>query len=185
MEVPKPEAALKELLRGRSEYDSDVPTTLAACSLERTSLPASLADAPWVEDLLDEEARRYLQCPEQMLNPDHECPEDFSPYWDPSLRRSPKLYKKFIQMLHQAGYLTYTLHPKGYCGVFFVKKSDGQKIRMILDSRGTNARFRPPLGWTFSHPTALHGSSSRFLTTCRQAPTLTASTWSSFVSASP
>ena len=37
-EIPKPEAALKALLRGRSEYSSDEPTTLAACSLARISL---------------------------------------------------------------------------------------------------------------------------------------------------
>ena len=36
--VPEPEAALKELLRGRSEYGSEPPTTLATCSIERISL---------------------------------------------------------------------------------------------------------------------------------------------------
>ena len=38
-QVPKPEAALKVLLQGRSEYGSEAPTTLAACALERISLP--------------------------------------------------------------------------------------------------------------------------------------------------
>ena len=41
---------------------------------------------------------------------------DFEPYWDPSLRRNTKLYRKFLLMLDKAGYLTYTLNPKGYCG---------------------------------------------------------------------
>eukprot|EP00435_Cladocopium_sp_Y103_P072980 s29_g42.t1 len=78
--VPAPEAALKVLLQGRSEYGSELPTTLAACDLERISLPRSLLGAPLAEDLLDEDARRYLQCPEQMLRPEAEvCLEEFHP----------------------------------------------------------------------------------------------------------
>ena len=52
--VPGTEAALKELLRGRSEYGSEAPTTLATCSIERISLPASLHGAPAVVDIVDE-----------------------------------------------------------------------------------------------------------------------------------
>ena len=146
-EIPKPEAALKALLRGRSEYSSDEPTTLAACSLARISLPESLHDAPAVESVLDDEARHYLQSPEHMLKPGCETGlGEFQPYWDPLLRRDAKLYKKFIQKLNQAGYLVFTQNPKSFCGVFFVRKSDGRKIRMIIDARGTNSMFRPPPG---------------------------------------
>ncbi|CAE7489577.1 unnamed protein product, partial [Symbiodinium natans] len=146
-EIPKPEAALKALLRGRSEYYSDEPTTLAACSLARISLPESLHDAPAVESVLDDEARHYLQSPEHMLKPGCETGlGEFQPYWDPLLRRDAKLYKKFIQKLNQAGYLVFTQNPKSFCGVFFVRKSDGRKIRMIIDARGTNSMFRPPPG---------------------------------------
>ena len=138
--IPTPEAALKALLRGRSEYSSEEPTTLAACSLARISLPA-------VESLLDEEARQYLQCPERMLKPGCETGlAEFEPCWDPLLRRDTKLYKKFIQKLNKAGYLVFTQHPKRFCGVFFVRKSDGHKIRTIIDARGTNEMFRPPPG---------------------------------------
>ena len=138
--VPGTEAALKELLRGRSEYGSEAPTTLATCSIERISLPASLHGAPAVVDIVDEEARRYLQCPEQMLK--EYVSDDFQPYWDPLLRRDGRMYKKFIRMLDKAGYLQYTQRPKSMCGVFFVKKSDGQETRLILDARGTNRMFR-------------------------------------------
>ncbi|CAE7471367.1 unnamed protein product, partial [Symbiodinium pilosum] len=89
--VPTPEAALRELLRGRSEYSSDVPTTLAACSLERISLPASLDGAPRVEELLDGEARRYLQ-------------------------RNTKLYRKFLLMLDKVR-LSMTLTWRGFGSV--------------------------------------------------------------------
>ncbi len=146
-QVPKPEAALKVLLQGRSEYGSEAPTTLAACALERISLPGSLKDAPYAADLLDVGTRRYLQCPEQMLRPEAElCLEEFHPYWDPMLKNRQRMYKKFIQKLHAADYLVYTQSPKSFCGVFFVKKSDGKKIRMIIDARGTNRLFKEPPG---------------------------------------
>ena len=145
-QIPRLEAAFSELLQGRSEYSSDQPTTLAACVLERISLPQSLEGAPAVEDILSEEARRFLQSPEQMLREESTDLSDFQPYWDPLLRGSTKTYKKFIKMLHKAGCLTYTQRPKGFCGVFFVRKSDGQKIRMIIDARGTNKMFKEPPG---------------------------------------
>lgn len=134
------------LLRGRSEYGSDRPTTLAVCRLERISMPQSLVGAPLAEDLLSGDARRYLQDPKQMLKAEHEIePEVCCPYWDPQLRGDARLYKRFVKKLHFAGYLTYTQNPKAFCGVFFVKKSD-DKIRMIIDARNTNRMFREPPG---------------------------------------
>ena len=144
--VPTPEAALSALLRGRSEYGSDPPTALATCSLERISLPENVANAPSVESLLDESALRYLQCPEHMLKPEGEGALDFQPYWDPLLRKDASLYKRFIRKLDKAGFLVYTLRPKCRCGIFFVKKSDGKRLRMIVDARGTNTLFRAPPG---------------------------------------
>lgn len=146
--IPKPEAALKALLRGKTEYDCSVlPTTIAACSLERISIPESLGDAPSALSLLDGDALRYLQCPEQMLKDDENRDEEiFQPYWDPLLKNDKRIYRKFIQKLHSADYLVYTQKPKGKVGVFFVKKSDGVKIRMIIDARGTNQKFKTPPG---------------------------------------
>lgn len=66
-QVPRLEAALVSLLQGRSEYGSDRPTTLAVCNLERISMPQSLTNAPMAEDLLCDDARRYLQGPKQTL----------------------------------------------------------------------------------------------------------------------
>ena len=71
---------------------------------------------------------------------------DFQPDWDPFLRGDSRIYKKFIKMLHKAGYLTHTQQPKGFCGVFFDKKSDGQNKRMIIDARGTNRLLKEPPG---------------------------------------
>lgn len=78
--VPTPEAALDALLHGRSEYGSELPSTLAACSLGRISLPESLRGAAPAADLVDEEARRYLQCPEQMLRCNDEDNSLFQSY---------------------------------------------------------------------------------------------------------
>ncbi|CAE7655449.1 unnamed protein product [Symbiodinium sp. KB8] len=129
-----------------TEYGSALPTSLATCSLERISLPEDVSDAPPVESLLDEETRRYLQCPKHMLMPDAQGASDFQPYWDPLLRRDYSLYKRLIRKLDKAGLLVYTDTPKSFCGIFFVKKSDGVRLRLIVDARGTNRLFKAPPG---------------------------------------
>ena len=104
---------------GRSEYGSELPSTLAACSLERISLPESFRGAPPAADLVDEEARRYLQCPEQMLRCNDEDNSLFQSYWDPLLRNDARLYKRLLQT--QGGVL-FDLHPgaKVYGGGIFL-----------------------------------------------------------------
>lgn len=145
--IPTPEAALRELLRGRSEHSTpDVPLALAPFNLGRVSLPHTLADAPFAADLLEGHARQYLDVPEQMLRPDPPCEEVFRPYWDPRLLNDKGAYRSLIRRLHKLGYLRYTTQPKGEVGIFFVWKSDGEHIRMILDARGPNRVFRDPLG---------------------------------------
>ena len=144
--IPSPEAALRELLKGRSEYHQpDVPVALAPYSLERISLPESLVGLPEATDLLPESARQYLQGRELMLR--EEPPEEQSPpYWDPVLKRNKKHYRQFIQKLHSIGFLQYTQKPKNQVGVFFVHKSDQKRIRLIVDARSTNALFKDPPG---------------------------------------
>ena len=68
------------------------------------------------------------------------------PYWDPVLARSQKHYKEFIRKLHSIGMLQYTTTPKNEVGVFFVHKSDGERIRLIVDARSANVKFREPPG---------------------------------------
>ena len=64
---PSCEAALQELLKGRSEYSSDGPTTLAPFKLDLISLPASLKDCPEAEHLLGNDDCLYLKEQERML----------------------------------------------------------------------------------------------------------------------
>lgn len=140
-----PEAALKSLLQGRSDYhEPATPIALAPFNLELISLPASLKEAPHAEDLLPENDRLYLKEQERMFRPDHVSHEFFKPYWDPALKHSPHKYRSFIQKLHSIDYLRYTLHPVEMAGIFFVKKSDGRRIRMIVDGRGANLRLKDP-----------------------------------------
>ena len=60
------------------------------------------------------------------------------------MRGSVNEYPKFIQNLHGIGYLDYTNEPRDRAGVFFVKKSDGIKQRLMIDGRRANARLVEP-----------------------------------------
>ena len=138
------EAAFRELLHGNvSQYEA-AGTTLASFKLERVSLPESVRASPQVAELLDSDARQYLKDPERMLRPECESDCDIVPFWDPQLRQCPRKYKSLIQKLHAIGYLAYTLNPRGRAGIFFVRKSDGVKQRLIVDARRANARFGEP-----------------------------------------
>ena len=140
-----PEAALKSLLHGRSDYHEPAcPIALAPFDLDLISLPATLKGAPRAEDLLPEDDCRFLKEQERMFRPEHESFEFFKPYWDPALKHCPRKYRSFIKKLDSIDYLRYTLNPVEMAGVFFVKKSDGKRIRMIIDGRGANQRLRDP-----------------------------------------
>lgn len=144
--VPAPEAALRELLKGRSDYQQpDIPVALAPYRLERVSLPTSLHGLPQAEELLPDDTRRYLQGEELMLK-DGAIEDAPRPYWDPVLAKSQKHYKEFIRKLDSIGMLQYTQKPKNEVGIFFVYKSDRQRIRLIVDARSANVRFKDPPG---------------------------------------
>eukprot|EP00438_Fugacium_kawagutii_P003618 Skav206459 [mRNA] locus=scaffold2468:14555:14929:- [translate_table: standard] len=87
-----PEAALKVLLQGRSEYHTpDFPVSLARFSLERISLPETLEGVPEVASLLPEEARQYLELPEFMIEAEDFKDEPIVPYVDPALKVGTQL----------------------------------------------------------------------------------------------
>jgi len=115
-------------------------------------LPQDLVGAPRAEDLLDEDDRRYLEVQERMLNSVSREQDEVvkQPYWDPALKHNPRNYRKFIQKLNSIGYLEFTLSPSDHAGVFFVWKSDHKKIRMIVDARPANSKFRDPAGVSLS-----------------------------------
>eukprot|EP00438_Fugacium_kawagutii_P005650 Skav219567 [mRNA] locus=scaffold886:113683:117079:- [translate_table: standard] len=140
------EAALRALLQGRTEYDVPaLPVTLARFDLERISIPETLKGLPDLAELLPEEALRFLNSQEQMLKQVPLEDEVVVPYYDPALKID-KNYRSIIQKLHDIGYLRYTRSPKAHAGMFFVHKSDGKKIRLIVDARPANQMFRSPPG---------------------------------------
>ena len=61
------------------------------------------------------------------------------------LNRNVRAYSKFVQRMHGVGLVDYSLHCECELDVFFVHKKSG-KIRLILDCRRANARFRAPPG---------------------------------------
>ena len=145
-DVLKPEAALLALLKGRGECQAPAePVTLAPFCLERVSLPESLSGVPPAGANLPEHARRFLDRPELMLKEDPPI-ESFTPYWDPCLLHSKRHYIAFIRKLMSIDFLLFTTTPKEHIGVFFVHKSDGQRIRLIVDARAANRHFRQPPG---------------------------------------
>ena len=151
--LPSQEAALRELLHGQDGYaEPSVPASLAPFKLELISLPQDLRGAPRAEDLLPMEDRRYLEVQERMLRSDLGSRSESvsKPYWDPALKNNPRNYRRFIQKLHNIEYLEYTLSPSQHAGVFFVWKSDRQKIRMIVDARPANSEFVDPPGVSLS-----------------------------------
>lgn len=141
-----PEAALRALLQGKSEYHAqESPVSLARFELERISLPETLQGVPHLEEVLPQEALQYLKSPEQMVKQSFSSEELVTPYYDPSLR-IPRNYKNLMLKLHDIGYLRFTRKPRARAGIFFVHKSDKKKIRMIVDARPANQIFRAPPG---------------------------------------
>ena len=143
------EAALAELLRGQDGYSEPAtPASLAPFNLELISLPSDLSDAPHALDLLGDEDRRYLEVQERMLlgGQSDVSSRVNKPYWDPALKHNPRNYRRFIRRLCDIKYLDFTLEPSNHAGVFFVWKSDRQKIRLIVDARPANSTFVDPPG---------------------------------------
>ena len=84
---------------------------------------------------------RYLESPELMIRQEVCEDEPVIPYYDPSLKNSRKHYRSLMQKLHSIGYLRFTFSPKARAGLFFVHKSNGKRIRMIVDARPANQLF--------------------------------------------
>ena len=144
------EAAFRELLKGRSEYTLGDSTTLAPFKLESVSMPDDLSCCRAVEDFLDTDSRRYLEWRERMLKTEEEMaehpPNEVIPYSDPALVNQPRKYLQFIKKLMSIDFLVWTRRPKCRVGTFFVWKSNGKSIRMIIDARRANRMFKDPPG---------------------------------------
>ena len=142
-DAPSPAAALKGLLRDRRVYGDGTAGegTLATFNDGTVSLPDSLKDAPAASTLASAGARVFLEVPERMKRSPEEyaevlrSSEAVTPYTCRILVGSARKYRLLCRQLHAIGLLRFTLNPKCYVGIFFVKKKTAGKLRLILDAR--------------------------------------------------
>jgi hypothetical protein len=62
-------------------------------------------------------------------------------YYDPLLKRSKVMHEDLIRRMHEGGLITFTRRPRSRVGVFCVKKKHN-RLRIVIDCRATNRRFR-------------------------------------------
>jgi hypothetical protein len=155
--APNALAAARALLVARAGYSTGSgEVMLAPYQAGAVSLVANALDGPMVEDVTSGAARLYLdEWEERMLRTDAEYQEmlekdgTVEPYIDSTLKSSSHQYLQFINDFKRRCLLRWTRAPKERVGVFFVRKKDG-KLRLIIDARRTNQRFRTPPGVALS-----------------------------------
>ncbi|CAK0883464.1 unnamed protein product, partial [Prorocentrum cordatum] len=147
--MPKAEAALRELLRGQSVYETDsAPRNLVSYQPGKVSLPDSVLDCRFIEDIVSPGCRSFLEENHKRMRLEPETVDfDSMPrlYMDPVLKRNSKSYRTFLRDLAGRGLLGVTTRPAESVGLFFVAKSNGAQ-RMIIDARRSNGHFRTPPG---------------------------------------
>ena len=165
--------AVKELLHTSLSYDGSVATTTVR-PYERglVSIPSGGHNAVELGEVLDEGGRDIVEDPARcmLLSEDEwgdvaERQAGFTPYMDERLKKDPLLYCSFVKDLVESGMVSFTTAPEDLVTPFFVVKKN-LRLRLILDCRGVNRRFRPPL------PLALGSGSSWSQLTIPKADTL-------------
>ena len=146
------EAVLRAMTKGRSDYGgANLGAAVARYRLSEVSLPDDVRDAPFLRQLCTDKARDFLDTyRDSMLRPQAEYDAlDSSvfvePYMDPILRGSRRKYKELLSDLDRRGLIYWSATCRERCAIFFVKKKTG-KLRLIIDARRGNLRFRDPPG---------------------------------------
>jgi len=90
---------------------------------------------------------RMLRDDSEFKNMTTETPAP-EPYWDPVLRRSRRRYIQFMRALLRCGLVKALPGGAGRerASIFFVRKPKKETVRVIVDARRTNLRFRTPPG---------------------------------------
>ena len=70
------------------------------------------------------------------------------PFMDPVLRNSRRKYTELMADLDRRGLIYWSAACSERCAIFFVKKKSG-KLRLIMDARRANLRFKEPPGVDF------------------------------------
>ena len=154
--IPPPQTAFHELLRGRDMYNMSTanPNLATFTSVAGISIPSDLSGSPFLDDVLPARLQPWVDGPLQRLVRD---PSEFdpefeaslpAPYWDMALKRSHRKFIRLMRALLRIG-LVRAL-PRGAAlesaGLFFVHKAKKKSLRLIIDARRANARFRTPPG---------------------------------------
>lgn len=142
--------AVQELLQTDLAYSGEVATTVRSYDKDLLSIPSSGNQAVDLNSVLDEVGRDTIGDPQRcmLLSEDEwgmeiEKNDPITTYMDPALRDDLALYCSFIQDLHSCGMLEFTNQPQGLVTPFCVAKKNG-RLRLILDCRDTNRRFKTP-----------------------------------------
>jgi len=142
------EEALRSLLKGRGDYSaSDV--AVAPFRLDRVALPSGVADCPLLSEIAPSDVKTVLENLERdLMLPAADARAQLEtqpvvPYWDPGLAHSRCRYRQLLVELDRRGLLHWTQAPAEEAGIFFVSKKKGM-LRMIVDCRRANLRFRSP-----------------------------------------
>ena len=122
------------------------------------SPPDSNVGAPRVEDVLPEEAARYLvgfddlmlRSSDDILEMEDHGPS-LEPYSDPVLKHDDSKYADFVNDLVQRVLVSFTVTPRDQAAFFFVKKKGGQ-LRLIVDGRRADRLLRPPPSVSLATP---------------------------------
>ena len=142
--------ASRTLLQTCLSYSEEALTTVRPYQPDLVSLPQVGTDPPALRDLVDDFGRDILEDPlgNMLLSPDEwghkiEIGDTVRPYMDPVLKTDGAAYVQFVQRLFEGGMVSFTEKPRDLITPFFVTKKSG-KLRLVLDCRGVNQRFREP-----------------------------------------
>ena len=147
--------AVQELLQCDSSYGhEDFSNTVRPYDRTLVSLPET-GDSPIpLSQVLDPLGRELIGDPSKhMMVSDEdwgailEQGDIVRPYMDVKLQHDNNVYGIFVKDLYERGMLSFTCRPREIVPPFFVRKKNG-KLRLILDCRAVNKRFKkpPPLG---------------------------------------
>ena len=143
--------AVQELLRCTATYEEDgCMNTVQAYDRDLVSLPEVGGVPVDLAQVLDPAGRDFVVDPvaHMMLDEEEwghvvEQGDFVRPYMDSRLQHDPVLYGQFVKDLYEKGMLSFTAQPLEIVPPFFVRKKNG-RLRLILDCRAVNLRFKRP-----------------------------------------
>ena len=156
------EEAARALLRDRAGYDPGIGNpNVSPFDSTRVALPDDTTGAPLLEEVLPPRAMHYVEGDyTRMLKSEIEMlelqdhAEEVRPYMDEVLRWNKNEYAKFVHRLLDKKMLQLTVEPREEVTMFFVKKKCNA-LRMVIDCRRPNRRFRRPPGVSLATPEAM------------------------------